>query len=202
MKLLPVRLLNTVIYQFGKYRLASDSVDFLCDLPLLLCQMTIIGLCRTLFWFITSILSVWAHDATVAYSAGWAWFCSVGMKAEASKAFLKHMTGTSVIYGETWFACATSCSFAALELHGSLMAYLTPEWLHSGSSLWSLCLWDQNARVQMSRWPLQSAPWCYLVITTCHPKTGNPVSRWTCLHVQHTPIKSAGAVFWSKQYSE
>lgn len=141
--------------------------------------MTITGLCRTLIWFITSILSVWPHDATVACWAAWAWFCSVGMKAKALKDIFQthdqYQRFCEKIYGERRFACATSCSFAALKLCGSLMAYLTPEWLHSGSSLWSLCLWDQNAHVQVSRWPWQSAPWCYLVITTCHPKTGNPI---------------------------
>lgn len=74
-------------------------------------------------------------------------------------------------------SCATSCSIAGQKLHGSLMAHSTPHSPHSDPVCDPCVCQHQNAHIQISRWPLQSGPWCYLLITTCHPSTGKPLRK-------------------------
>lgn len=72
------------------------------------------------------------------------------------------------------------CSWTLVcwKLHISLMAHSTPYSPHSDPVCDSLRLSaPKKLASKTSRWPLQSGPWCYLLITTCHPSTGTPLRR-------------------------
>lgn len=166
--------------------------------------MTITGLWRTLIWFIASILSVWAHDSTVAYSAGWAWFCSVGMKAKALKAFLKHMTGTSVCEN-IWTNMICLC-------HIMFLRCTEAPWVSDGLLDTRVAALRVQSVIPVSLGPECSRPnvqmasaICSMMLSCDHhmsPQNWKPYqNRRACLHAQHTPIKIyIRAIFWLKQY--
>lgn len=57
------------------------------------------------------------------------------------------------------------------------MAHSTPYSPHSDPVCDPRLSAAPETPIQTSRWPLQSGPWCYLLITTCHPSTGKPLRK-------------------------
>lgn len=85
-------------------------------------------------------------------------------------------------------SCASSFPLAGWKLHGSLMAHSTPYSPHSDPACDPYVCQHQKTHVQTTRWPLQSGPWCYLLITTCHPSTRKPLRKgtnWQTCDCQH-----------------
>lgn len=109
---------------------------------------------------------------------------------KANTCFLFWNTHEYRYYGKCWkslfslndwpyyiFFC--SWSLVCWTLHRSLMAHSTPHSLQSDPVCDPYVCQHQKTHVQTSRWPLQSGPWCYLQITTCHPSTGKPLGKRT-----------------------
>lgn len=150
----------------------------------LLCQMNIIVSSGTLIWFSTTVLSLSVPIMVCVCQAEcklWCcWFvfaCLCHIYITGNIWFCSHMC-TDNGGNQLCYIFFFSWSLVCQTLHRPLMAHSTTHSPHSDS----VCVPDvcqhQKTHVQMYRWPLQSAPWCYLLITTCHPSTGKLQRKW------------------------
>lgn len=80
-----------------------------------------------------------------------------------------------------WIIFMISCYMCFFPGVGSLTGLWWLTQHHTYHTLYPVCDCDvclhQQTHIQMSRWSMQSGPWCYLQIPTCQPSTGRPLQK-------------------------